>query len=86
LMDVQEALELLQFRLGSEVSFRPLGVRGGVLVYRVDGRVLTEREVLAWAASLGVGGMPMATGVGGRRDRLSSFLRAGSKLNVSSLR
>jgi len=51
-MDVQEALKLLQFRLGNEVSFRPLGVRGGVLVYRVDGRVLSERDILGWVASL----------------------------------
>ena len=52
-MDVQEALKLLQHRLGKEVSYRPVGVRGGLPVYRVDGKLLTERQILAWVASLG---------------------------------
>lgn len=52
-MDVQEALKLLQYRLGKEVSFRPVAVRGGFPVYRVGGRLFSEREILAWVASLG---------------------------------
>jgi hypothetical protein len=52
-MDVQEALKLLQYRLGKEVRYRPVAVRDGLPVYRVDGRLLTEAETLERVASLG---------------------------------
>ena len=51
-MDVQESLKLLQFRLGKEVTYRPVTRRCGHPLYKVDGRLLTEAEVLEWAKSL----------------------------------
>jgi hypothetical protein len=52
-VDVQEALKLLQHRLGKQVFYRPVALRQGSPVYRVDGELLTEREILEWVASLG---------------------------------
>ena len=51
-LDIQEALKLLQFRCRLPVVFRPTILPDGRALYRVNGRLYSERQILSQAFDL----------------------------------
>jgi hypothetical protein len=50
-LDIQESLKILRFRFRRNVGFRPVTGRNGARLYRIDGKLRPESEILLWVES-----------------------------------